>query len=317
MDKTKIGCPRCAEGKKYISYRWNDAEAKKRGYVDSLYEVKKLKVGSLHRCPKCNISWYLKTWGKGIQDMCFVEDVNLPLLEKWNNKKLTIPNSLLEKLKYIKATPLPWVSGLIHVPCAIKLKTGGTLDFCLISIQKTPPLGSQNILIDEVEDIFESEYTLSQKIRLATSLAEEETMMNAPTYAKDRENRFFNLQFEPEFFEKDGIKGKDLVLLEPKDFDFLKEKASKEWVYSRPKKIIYIIADWFDGCESLFIQMPKYMQVLSKLHTRSSCLPDFAQKMGMTMHEVYFLRRGYANPDEGLEQKILQYGRQMPLRSEK
>ncbi len=310
MSPADVGCPRCAEGKQYIDYRWNDGDAQKRGYVDSLREVKKLKMGSLHCCPKCNTSWYLKTWGKGIQDMCYIEERNLPLLEEWNNKKLKIEKPLLEKLQHIKATPLPHAYDYIQIPCAVRLKDGSNRDFCMINIRKMPPIGEyQYLLMDDVADVSESEYALSQKVRLATSLAEEITMCNAPTYVKDRNNHFYNLQYQPDFFEKDRVKGKEILLLEPKDFPSFSTHGS---VYSGPQQITYVIADWFNGCESLFIQKPKYMQILNEFgghQTALSRLTALAKDLGVTTHDIFYLRVGYSTPNEELESKILEYGK--------
>ena len=99
----------------------------------------------------------------------------------------------------------------------------------------------------EIKEIKTSPFALACKIRIASSEKREEKMGFAPVPVKDKNTgKCFTLGAESDFFNFNGVLGKDLVLAE-------KPKRWQNIVWPQPAQGYYFV-DWFDGCESLIIK---------------------------------------------------------------
>jgi hypothetical protein len=176
----------------------------------------------------------------------------IDLFKEWNKRNLFANNYIFNKLMDIGVTP-PDIYGnlseFVRIPCKCVTKRGQEIDYCIVSFQKSPPnysqLGEGDVLfIDEVANIYESEYALSTQVRTKTSLAEEVGMGFSPTLVYAPDGMKFVLNGVTNFFDGYGHKGKDITLLE-NDIQF----SENEIIYydnSINKKIMWIIADLID-----------------------------------------------------------------------
>jgi len=206
-----------------------------------------LKYGKLGYCRTCKTHWYLDSDEKNIYP---VTDWQMDYLEKWNTKSLIANSKTIELLKEIKATPIDIAGNnkeYIDFPCKVRINDV-LHHFAIISFQKTPPVGSRFCkqktiyFIDDVQDIFPSDFVLNNSIRYATANSPEIRMGFSPTVIKDSNENLYYLNWNQSFFDTDGLKGKDMILSGSFDFNNNNIKPSENIL----SKIIYIIGDWND-----------------------------------------------------------------------
>lgn len=213
-----------------------------------------LKSGKLGYCKSCKTYWYLDSEELNIYP---VKDWQMDYLTKWNNKFLTIDREIFEILSKIKATPIDNAGNnkeFIDFPCKIKIN-GVFHDFAILSFQKTPPVGSRFYepmkiyFLDQLQEIEPSDYVLNDSIRYASANSPEIRMGFSPTVIKDSNDNMYYIDWSQSFFNTNELKGKDMVLGDPFEFNNFKIKPADDISF----KIIYIIGDWNDDLMKLRI----------------------------------------------------------------
>lgn len=244
-DENREQCPNCGTTK-YLNF---STQEYRNNFKNTLENFDICKYGRLLRCKKCFSYWFIS--GNNIV-MEYISENHINVFNEWNKRNLFADNYILKKLMNIGATP-PDIYGnlkeFVRIPCKCVTKDGQEIDFCIITFQKLPPnyyqLDEGNILfIDEVADVYESEYALSAQVRSKTSLAEEIRMCFSPTLVCAPDGKKFILNGVTNFFDGYGHKGKDITL--PPDDIQLSEAECTYYDENINKRITWVIADLID-----------------------------------------------------------------------
>lgn len=246
----KYECPACANGISVNNgFSFNTIFPEHKKYLHSLSFIENLKFStSLYTCKNCNEFWILKD-----NFMRHVPNKMIRIIEEWNSKKLKPSQEILQKLLKIKGCMLFKTHGDILFPCKCKTKNDENIDFCVVSFQKGPPRYNQEkiILIDQIEDIHESQYALSAEIRRSSINAPELWMGFYPTVIESKEKKEkFIIDHGAVFFNENGLKGEQMQLVEDKEIKIIKDRASLTTNFPRAYRgdsnWTWIIADWND-----------------------------------------------------------------------
>jgi hypothetical protein len=220
-DGTPGACPACDGGWSTLQFNWRLALAEPRGdwgkYTRTLLVRKILRRGSLYECPQCKQAWYLDA---AQEMMTVVSPKKIHSLEQWGSAPQLLPESLWLKAKKIGATPAHRLANDPHyaeIPCRIQVRQGKTIDRCLLIFSPQPPLAPDPEKLFEVGEVAElepSDFTLPLPVRRACCLSSESKPGEAATLARTADKKYFRLNWSVNFFDENGIPGKDLVLAE-------------------------------------------------------------------------------------------------------
>lgn len=214
--------------------------------------VKKLKRGKLYICEKCNNSWYLKENEEWLNR---IPKEYESLVDYWNENKINISESNCQTLREIGGVAHNSMDG-ISFPCCVVETNGNVVEPSIVVISKSPPCNwLETDLIkwtSEIKEIRTSPFALSREIRVASNEKREERMGFAPVSVQDNSGKHFTLGNASEWFNSEGVLGKDLKL---------SERPGK-WrnIVNSQEPQAYYFADWFDGCESLIIKADRTNQ---------------------------------------------------------
>lgn len=241
-------CRHCADSTGFSRWYANDKT------ILAFEKIRDIKFGALVACPGCG-AVFAKTEeaeSHGRVEMNRIEKSEMPAIAAWENEILEPTLAQLAALKSIGATPPDLYTngaGQIVFPCRVSLKNGEDLDYCLVRFQKLPPLksnlyNSPYILLNEVADIFPSEFALSREVRYATTRAEEIRMSFAPTIVLGPDDKKYYLNWTNDFVDFQNWKGSDIRLSGD-------EGHTAMDIGARPlgpgsKTVTFIIADWKD-----------------------------------------------------------------------
>ena len=173
-----------------------------------------------------------------------LNDRNLDLLKRWNTSDLIINSKyigLLTEIGIIEG----WYN-TIMIPCKTKTKKNEILDFCLLVFTDLPPWQEvyldnyDNVfMINEIADIYKSDYSLPLDIRKLTRNQREAGMGFTPTVLESSDGKQFCLNGSNDFFKYGNVKPNELMIKE-----FSRDKYQKDYIlYSFKEKIRYIICD--------------------------------------------------------------------------
>ncbi len=241
-------------------FNWKYAkEGKDRGFsklASQLECVRPLKYGHLYRHKKREQFWYLDD---DEIHMSRIQKGDLDNLLEWDSRELTLSSEQVNILSSIGATEADNDGngrGVFKIPCAVTNRSGQVLDPCLIKISKQPPYiqSEKSVLLgNKVNEIAPTSYALQSNVRVATYKAEELRMGFAPTFVKTIEGQLFILNWTMDIFFYDGIQGKDIELSrEDHSLD-----AVAPIIGLSDVSFVNIYIDWYEGCESLLINMPQ------------------------------------------------------------
>ncbi len=207
--------------------------------------VELLKFGHLYQCSKCGQSWFLhehKHW------LHRIRNDHLPLVRHWNQKCLTVGDSVLSILASIGGVE-DFYEDYIAVPCSVQNMSGQQHEKAMVLVSKQPPFGwheRQKVhWANEVAAVSASPFALPLDVRRASSEKSEEAMGFAPVGVVDKKGTEYTLGHESHFFDRNGIKGEEISLS-------LRQKKRRNVVWPEPAQVFYFI-DWFDGCEELLV----------------------------------------------------------------
>jgi hypothetical protein len=255
-DSLQLGCPVCDRGDTTVRFNWKlsleTPEGEYGRYTRTLFEKKALKAGRLFECPTCQRSWYLEgSW----EMMCLVPEDKLSLVEEWGSAPLNLPPELMAKAGDIGATPSHQLSGeknYAEVPCKVLTRQGDWIDKCLLAFKLSPPMEEYFLparLFKDVADIQPSDYALPLEVRSASSLSAQVRPGRATTDVETAEGRRFLLNWTVNFFDRDGVQGKDLRLAAGKP----KRGKGRVALAAEPlKEITFFFGDWSENLRELF-----------------------------------------------------------------
>jgi hypothetical protein len=243
-DEAPGACPACDGGWRTIQFNWRLALAEPRGdwgrYTRTLLRKKTFRRGSLYGCPQCAQAWYLDA---AQELMTVISKEKVVFLERWGSKPQTLLEALWLKAKLIGATPAHRLSNdpqYAEVPCRVQTYQGKKIDRCLIVFNLEPPLAEDqsNLLWPgEVAELEPSDFALPLSLRRASCLSRETKPGHAPTAVETPDQKHFLLNWSVNFFEEDGIPGKNLVLA--------KRIEKRARLVGEPlDQITYIPVDW-------------------------------------------------------------------------
>jgi hypothetical protein len=247
--KSKV-CKHCGRPDSVGFSLWEESNP----FIQKFQFKRKLKFGDLVACPLCE-SFFIKLKdprdiNSDMISLDFISNEDLQDIEVWESKNLTPTPKQKKILKKIQATP-PDIytngSEYIQFPCKCILKDGRVLELCILQFRRTPPQIEEKgeiIYLDQVKEILESEYTLSPKVRFATTQAEEIRMSYAPTVVKLPKGGKYVFNWTNHFFATQKVKGKDIVTVldeSPYDIEHASEKQTGKFL---ELEIHYVYAYW-------------------------------------------------------------------------
>lgn len=219
-------------------------------YILDFEKILNLKYGELQKCKTCNTIWYSEN--EEIYSDLINENLFKRILE-WNQRNLILQSKFLDVLILIGKTPSA-LNKHILIPCKCALKNGKVLDYCILNIQKKPPLRQKNyenlIFIDQVEKIEASEFCLPLVVRIETTKKGyyEEVDEYDPTIIEDKNGTTYYIEYGTNLFYEENVKGSEMKLMS------YNSKILKRNPKFQKNKIIetQVIADWTDEIENLF-----------------------------------------------------------------
>jgi hypothetical protein len=165
---SKIACPNCETWEAINFINWKLAQHPLETYHPPIQHIiyeKPFKYGALYRSQCCGSEWYL--WNELF--LFLINPIRKIILEEWGNKNLKIPDRFESVLDEIGSIDHKY-------PCKIEFKNKEINDFCLLKLTTFPPgffeafygEKTENIYIDEIENIEPSRYALPQLVRNET-----------------------------------------------------------------------------------------------------------------------------------------------------
>ncbi len=243
-DRTPGACPACDGGWQTIQFNWQLALSEPQGdwgrYTRTLLRKKAFRRGSLYQCPRCAQAWYLDAAG---ELMTVVSPEKAGLLERWGASPQTLSDSHWLKAKLIGATPAHQLSNdpqYAEVPCRIQTRQGKKIDRCLIVFSSEPPLAEDPgslVWPDEIAELEPSDFALPRFVRRSSCLSRETKPGSAPTAVETPDQKTFLLNWSVNFFDEDGVPGKNLALAKKND--------KRARLVGEPlDRITYVRVDW-------------------------------------------------------------------------
>jgi len=248
-------CPICDGARTTVRFNWRlaaETPGEFNKYTRTLLEKKSLKSGFLFECPTCGQKWHLDSVR---EIMTVIPRDKVALVEKWDSAPSFLAPRLFEKAKAIGATAAHRNSldqDYAEVPCRVLTHQGETIDKCLLSFRKGPPLenyGNSIRLAQEIADIHPSDYALPREVRTASSRSEETRPGRAWTRVESARGAAFNLNWTVNLFDWKGVLGKDIRLPARK----AENKPRRLPVIREPMEAItFFIADFNEKTPGLF-----------------------------------------------------------------
>lgn len=172
-----------------------------------------------------------------------LNDRKIDLLTRWNKSEQIIEAKFIGLLKEIGIIE-GWYETIL-IPCKVQTKTNEILDFCLLVFTELPPFQEiyfknyENVfMINEIADIYKSEYSLPLSIRKLTRNQREAGMGFTPTVLESSDDKLFCLNGSNDFFKYGNVNPNELIVK-----DFSRDKYQDYILYSFKEKIKYIICD--------------------------------------------------------------------------
>jgi uncharacterized C2H2 Zn-finger protein len=191
------------------------------------------------RCNKCDNLFY-----KHKTVINKLNDKNIDLLNRWNSTEQIIDSNYFGLLKEIGIIE-GWYNTIL-IPCKVLTKEKKELDFCLLVLSDLPPfqeIYSNNydnvFMINEIVDIYKSDYSLPLEIRKSTRNQREAGMGFTPTVLESPNGKLFCLNGSNDFLKYDNVNPNELLIKE-----FSQDKYQNDYIlYSLKEKLNYIICD--------------------------------------------------------------------------
>jgi len=190
--------------------------------VDSIYissidhykninAISKFKTVSEYKCDKCETLWVLANNAQFINKV-----VRHELYAKWKSQPWTPTIAQRDILNQIIGAP-DYYEKDVYFPCKIRLPNGLQVEKAILMATTGDcfgkfPLDQDVTILDDDHEISPSDYALPANVRAATMVAPEKSMGYAPVNVKDASGNRYTLSNQMLFFDKNGVRGPDVML---------------------------------------------------------------------------------------------------------
>lgn len=207
------------------------------GHYKNINAISKIKTLVEYQCDKCKTLWVLADNAQFINKV-----VRNELYAKWKSQSWIPTISQIENLNQIIGTP-DYYETNVYFPCKIWLPNGLRVKKAILIATTGDCFGKfpidQNVtILDNSHVISPSDYALPANVRAATMVAQEKSMGYAPVNVKDTSGNRYTLSSQMHFFEKDGVRGPDVILDDSPYHG--KNIVHPDWAE------MYLICDMFD-----------------------------------------------------------------------
>lgn len=194
--------------------RWCEVDSIDESFIDqfrNLKRIARIKTVLEYKCDKCETLWVLA------DNAQFVSKVDrIDLYTKWKSQPWVPSISQMEVLHQIKGAP-DYYEKNIYFPCAVTLPNGLRIKKAILTATTGDcfgkfPINHNVSILDDAHEITPSEYALPANVRSATMVAREKSMGYAPINVRDSRGNRYTLSSQMYFFEKDGVRGPEIVL---------------------------------------------------------------------------------------------------------
>jgi hypothetical protein len=204
---------------------------------NNLSATSKFKTVVEYKCGKCETLWVL---AENAQFMSKV--VRKELYEKWKSRPWLPTSSQMAILKQVVGAP-DYYEKNKYFPCKITLPTGVQIQKAILIATTGDcfgkfPLDRDVTILTESHGISPSDYALPAEVRAATMVAREKSMGYAPVNVKDTRGNRYTLSNPMHFFEKNGVRGTEVILDDSPYHG--KNIVHPDWAE------MYLICDMFD-----------------------------------------------------------------------
>ena len=203
---------------RYISWRDRcrscEVDNIDKSFIDQFENIKtsgRIKTVIEYKCDKCETLWVLA------DNAQFVSKVDrTDLYRKWKSQTWRPSISQMEILDQI-AGAADYYKTNVYFPCAITLPNGQRIEKAILTATtgdcfKKFPLNKNVSLLDDGHEVSPSDYALPAEVRSATMVAQEKSMGYAPVNVRDSRGNRYTLSSQMHFFEKNGVRGPEIVL---------------------------------------------------------------------------------------------------------
>jgi len=207
------------------------------GHYNNINAISKIKTVIEYKCDKCETLWVLADNAQSISKV-----VRNELYAKWKSQSWIPTISQMEILNQIIGAP-DYYEKDVYFPCKIRLPNGLRVQKAILIATTGDCFGKfpidQNVtILDDSHGISPSDYALPANVRAATMVAREKSMGYAPVNVKDTSGNRYTLSSQMHFFEKNGVRGPDVILDDSPYHG--KNIVHPDWAE------MYLICDMFD-----------------------------------------------------------------------
>ena len=286
LDKLRptSGCPNCVDpGTRQLNWQHaveNPEDEEYGGYPDALRFVEPLKFGELFQCRRCGKYWVLDPHQIF---MTLVEPEKQDLVIEWGRRDLAPTRKQLEKLLEIGSPGVSrYGSGQTfrEFPCKCRMRSGELVDYCIVHVCRSLPILDDDYtvrLMDEVDEILDSEFALNFAVRDAAWNAREFRMMYSPTLVKNEQGRRYIINGSGYFMDYDEVVGAGISLADSgysESLPMLDHRGSV-WVPNSPDNcagreplpITIVLADWDESFPEPFPDDREFFMNVKPLRT--------------------------------------------------
>ncbi|UOK41630.1 MULTISPECIES: hypothetical protein [Flavobacterium] len=218
--------------------------------IQNFVLFKELRFGKIYNYKNLDEFWYYDQETLRIR---FITKRILKLILEWNNESLILNEKQFKSLESIQGLPRSKYTISpkdIEFPCKVKLKNGEIIDFCILLTSKCAPFQNYYknvIMLSEVDEIIESEYSLPHSYRISSMNAKEIMMSTYPFVLKTHADQNLIYNGKTQFASFGEIKGKEIE----REIEFSQSVRGK-FIDNDYEKLTYIVADWDDRMDKLY-----------------------------------------------------------------
>jgi len=178
---------------------------------ENINAISKIKTVNEYKCDKCGTLWVLADNAQFINKV-----VRNELYDQWKSQPWTPTIAQMEILNQIIGAP-DYYEKNVYFPCKIRLPNGLQVEKAILiattgdSFGKFP-LDQDVTILEDNHEISPSDYALPARVRAATMVAREKSMGYAPVNVKDTSGNRYTLSNQMHFFDKNGVRGADVML---------------------------------------------------------------------------------------------------------
>jgi len=203
----------------------------------NIVAISKIKTVIEYKCDKCETLWVLADNAQFISKIVRKESY-----AKWKSQSWMPTIDQMQILNQIIGAP-DYYETNVYFPCKIRLPNGLWVQKAILIATTGDCFGRYLIdqevtILDDNHGISPSDYALPANVRAATMIAREKSMGYAPVNVKDTRGNRYTLSNPMHFFEKNGVRGTEVILDDSPYHG--KNIVHPDWA------AMYLICDMFD-----------------------------------------------------------------------